>query len=372
MKPKIAYDPQIFSFQRYGGISRYFCEIASIISASHAANVKIVAPFFVCKYLEKINSNLIMGFKAPNFRPLKLLFRFCSMAFGYVYLLLLNPRIIHETYFFPYALGPKKSKRVLTVYDMIHEKFASSQFSWDKASKYKALAVDRADHIICISEATKRDLIELFGVDAQKISVIYLGYSASQKSSNLLTIDLKLPSRYLLYVGHRGGYKNFQRFIEAYALSNDIRQDFDVICFGGEVLSSEEVGMYTQLGISSEKITQLSGDDDVLFHLYQNAAAFIFPSLYEGFGLPPLEAMSNDCVVICSNAASIPEVVGDAGEYFDPNDVEDIKRAMETVLLQTERCEELKTLGRKRINHFSWERCASETMDVYAKLAANG
>ena len=368
---RVAYDPQIFSFQVYGGVSRYICEIASNISTARAADVKIVAPFFVCKYLDQLHSNLVIGFKAPNFPALKLFFRFCSMAFGHIYLLLLNPSIIHETYFFPYALGSKKAKRVLTVHDMIHEKFASSNFLWDKASKYKLLAVKRADHIICISEATKRDLMDLFGVDSQKISVIYHGYSLDQKGAQSASIDLRLPSRYLLYVGHRGGYKNFKRFLEAYSMSNAIHQGFDIVCFGGEDLSSEELNMIIKLGISPTKITHLSGDDEVLFHLYKNAAAFIFPSLYEGFGLPPLEAMSNDCVVICSNAASIPEVVGDAGEYFDPNDAGDIKRAMERVLFQSERCEELKVLGRQRIKHFSWECCASETMNLYEKLAAN-
>ncbi|MDH6504727.1 glycosyltransferase family 4 protein [Polynucleobacter sphagniphilus] len=371
MRIKIAYDPQIFSFQIYGGVSRYICEIASKISTSGAADVKIVAPFFVCKYLDRLDRNLVVGFKAPNLGPLKLFFRFCSMAFGHIYLLLLKPSIIHETYFFPYALGSKKAKRVLTVHDMIHEKFASSNFLWDKASKYKLLAVHRADHIICISEATKIDLMDLFGVDSKKISVIYHGYSLGPKSIRGLSIDLKLPSRYLLYVGHRGGYKNFKRFLEAYVLSNAINQDFDIVCFGGEDLGVEEADLWIELGISPKKITHLSGGDEVLFHLYQNAGAFIFPSLYEGFGLPPLEAMSNDCVVICSNAASIPEVVGDAGEYFDPNDVEDIKDAMERVLLQPERCEELKVLGRRRIKQFSWERCASETMNLYEKLVSN-
>lgn len=368
---KIAYDPQIFSFQVYGGVSRYICEIASNISASHSQDIKIVAPFFVCKYLEKLNNNLIMGFKAPNFAPLSLFFRFCSMVIGHIYLLLHNPRIIHETYFFPYALGSKKAKRVLTVHDMIHEKFASPHFLWDRASKYKLLAVNRADHIICISEATKRDLIDLFGVDEEKISVIYHGYSINLKINEIPLVGMKLPSRYLLYVGHRGGYKNFKGFLEAYAASSAIKQDFDIVCFGGNDLSKAEVDMCIQLGIAPNKISYLSGGDDVLFHLYQNAAAFIFPSIYEGFGLPPLEAMSNDCVVICSNAASIPEVVGNAGEYFDPNDMNDIKRAMENVLLQPIRSEELKVLGRERVKHFSWERCASETMKLYTKLAAS-
>jgi len=371
MKLKIAYDPQVFSFQVYGGVSRYVCEIASIIARSDVANVKIVAPFSVCKYLDNIDGAIVAGFRAPHLRPLKLLFRLCSMVLGHLYLLVLNPRVIHETYFFPYALGPKKSKRVLTVYDMIHEKFSLSHSSWDRASRYKAIAVHRADHIICISEMTKQDLIAFFNVDEKKISVFHLGCSVKDVNPNdPLLININLPPQFLLYVGHRGAYKNFKRFIEAYALSPKINSQFEVVCFGGEEFSPEELKHFSQMGISPERITRFSGGDNLLCHLYQHASAFVFPSLYEGFGFPPLEAMSNDCVVICSNAGSIPEVVDSAGEYFDPNNAGDIKRAMEKVLFQPERQLELRALGRERIQQFSWERCADETLKVYERLAA--
>jgi glycosyltransferase involved in cell wall biosynthesis len=371
MKLKIAYDPQVFSFQVYGGVSRYVCEIASIIARSNVASVKIVAPFSVCKYLESVDGAIVAGFKAPSFKPLKLFFRLCSMVFGHIYLLVLNPKVIHETYFFPYALGPKKSKRVLTVHDMIHEKFSSSNSSWDRASRYKAIAVHRADHIICISEVTKRDLIALFNVDSERISVIYHGCSVKDLSPRAtVSTHPVLPAEFLLYVGHRGAYKNFKRFVEAYVLSHEINSQFEIVCFGGEEFSPEELENFSQLGIPSEGITRFSGGDDLLGYLYQNASAFIFPSLYEGFGFPPLEAMSNDCVVICSNAGSIPEVVDIAGEYFDPDDAGDIRRAMEKVLFQPERQQELKALGRQRIKQFSWERCAEETLKVYERLAA--
>lgn len=371
MKLKIAYDPQVFSFQVYGGVSRYVCEIASIIARSNVASVKIVAPFSVCEYLDSIDEAIVAGFRAPHLRPLKMLFRLCSMILGHIYLLVLNPKVIHETYFFPYRLGPKKSKRVLTVHDMIHEKFSVSHSSWDRASRYKAIAVDRADHIICISEVTKRDLIELFNVDEEKISVIHHGYSVTNSNpKDPLLINLNLPSHFLLYVGHRGAYKNFKRFIEAYAYSPDINSQFDIVCFGGEEFSTEELRSFSQMGVPPDRITRFSGGDDLLCHLYQNASAFVFPSLYEGFGFPPLEAMSNDCVVICSNAGSIPEVVGIAGEYFDPNDAGDIRLAMEKVLFRPERQLELRAFGRERIKHFSWERCADQTLKVYERLAA--
>ena len=369
MRVKVAYDPQVFSFQVYGGVSRYFCEIAQNIAKSDAVNVKIAAPFYVCKYLKKINQKIVFGFQAPNIRSLKLFFRICSMVFGHLYLLFLNPKIIHETYFFPYALGPRKAIRVLTVYDMVHEKFPETYFSQNKASQYKAMAVERADHIICISETTKQDLIDLLQIDPKKISVIYLGHSVhDQTLKDLSLIKEVLPSRYLLYVGQRGGYKNFNGFIKAYAQSNSMHSQFDIVCFGGGALSQEEVDLLIELGITPEKIIHFSGGDEVLSCLYQNAAAFVYPSQYEGFGLPPLEAMSNDCPVICSNAGSIPEVVGDAGEYFDPNNVESIKNTLEGTLANPERLLELKLLGRQRARLFSWERCASETLDLYGRL----
>ena len=372
MKEKIAYDPQVFSFQVYGGVSRYFCEIAQHIAKSDTVNIKIVAPFYVCNYLKKINQKIVFGFPAPNIRPLKLLFRLCSMVFGHFYLLFLNPKIIHETYFFPYALGPRKATRVLTVYDMVHEKFPAAHFSQDKASKYKAMAVRRADHIICISETTKRDLIEFLQVDPKKISVIYLGHSVHEPiSHDISSVKQRLPSQFLLYVGQRDGYKNFKGFIEAYAQSNRIHDQFDIVCFGGGSLSQEDVDLFIHLGISPKKVIHFSGGDEILSCLYQNATAFVYPSQYEGFGLPPLEAMSHDCPVICSNAGSIPEVVGDAGEYFDPNNVGDIKRAMEKVLFEPDRQEALKASGDQRIKQFSWERCAAETLELYERLAAS-
>lgn len=369
---KIAYDPQIFSIQIYGGVSRYFCEIASNIAKSYAVNVKIIAPFNVCKYLKEFNSNLIRGFGVPTRGSLKLFFRLCSMVTGHLYLLVFRPDIIHETYFFPYALGPRSAKRVLTVYDMIHEKFPDTNFSQDKTSRYKAIAVNRADHVICISETTKRDLIDLFKVDPRKVSVIYLGHRLNVAGAKRDSPVIKhLPNRFLLYVGQRGGYKNFKSLIAAYSLSENIRTNFDIVCFGGEKMTSQEYDVCNQMGISSEKVHHIFGADEVLSQLYRRASAFIYPSLYEGFGLPPLEAMNHDCVVICSNAGSIPEVVGDAGEYFDPTNAEDIKNAMEKVLFQPERKLALKALGRERLNKFSWDQCAEETMNLYKELCAH-
>ena len=123
-----------------------------------------------------------------------------------------------------------------------------------------------------------------------------------------------------------------------------------------------------ELGLDLRKIQQIGGGDDVLAYLYQSAEAFIYPSLYEGFGIPPLEAMSLGCPVICSNTSSLPEVVGDAGEYFDPNNMESIRSAIETVMQSQARRDEFVQKGRERCAIFSWARCAEETMTIYRGL----
>ena len=106
----------------------------------------------------------------------------------------------------------------------------------------------------------------------------------------------------------------------------------------------------------------------MLAGLYGQASVFIYPSLYEGFGIPPLEAMSYDCPVVCSKTSSIPEVVGDAGEFFDPADIESMRAAIERVVTSDSHQKLLIAKGRARLKYFSWDRCAAETLDLYMKL----
>ena len=182
---------------------------------------------------------------------------------------------------------------------MIHEKYSEYLQPDDNMSYIKLQAINRADHVICISENTRKDLIELTNIPQAKTSVVHLGFSLwiyQRRGPKIINRP------YLLFVGHRGGYKNFRRFLQAYATSKRLVQDFDVVCFGGFEFSSDELTFISSLGLTSNKVRRISGDDQVLANLYLNAAAFIYPSLYEGFGIPLLEAMSYQCPVVCSNA----------------------------------------------------------------------
>jgi len=375
---KVVYDPQVFLAQKYGGISRYFCEIASRIAKGPGVQVSITAPMYINAYLAHVPQAIVSGFRAPNTDRFqknyranypRLMLRGLGLLMGDVMLRAMKPDIVHETYFSPYGLGGGRARRVLTIYDMIHEKFASNFTRRDKTARYKMRAATRADHIICISESTRRDAIDILGLHPDKTSVIYLGFDLMRTDGGCveqLTVPTSGP--FLLYVGNRGGYKNFLHLLEAYGASPQLNMGFKLICFGGGAFNKEELIMMRKLGLVNGQVIQLAGDDQLLAKAYSRASAFVFPSLYEGFGIPPLEAMSHDCPVVCSNTSSIPEVVGDAGEYFDPADIDSIRTALERVVTSDSHRESLIEKGRKRLKCFSWDHCATETLDIYKKL----
>jgi glycosyltransferase involved in cell wall biosynthesis len=236
----------------------------------------------------------------------------------------------------------------------------------DNTSLAKQECVKKADRIICVSENTKNDLIEIFDVEPRKISVIYHGYSLTAQENPQLEVDT--PEPYIFYVGDRGGYKNFQRLLQAYASSSNLRNNCCIVCFGGGVLSPDERRQINALGLPESKVLQVSGNDLALANFYRNASVFVYPSLYEGFGIPLLEAMALHCPVACSNTSSMPEVVGDAAELFNPYEPESIAEALEKILFSTTISDNLVKLGTERIKHFSWEICAEQTKQVYLSL----
>lgn len=271
-----------------------------------------------------------------------------------------KPDIVHETYYLRAASGVRGAPLVLTVYDMIHELFSSG----DPTSAMKRQAVARADHIICISRSTQRDLVSLFGVDERKTSVTLLGVDPPLPGDGN---GVRSERPFLLFVGGRAGYKNFEGFLKAVAASSLLRREMDIVAFGGGAFTPGEMQAIDALGFSGQ-VTYASGDDRLLGDYYRRAAALVYPSLYEGFGLPPLEAMSYDCAVLCSNTSSLPEVVGDAAELFDPKDEMAIANAIEKVVASPSRRDELLEKGRERVREFTWRKCARETLAVYKSV----
>ncbi|MDH5737326.1 MAG: glycosyltransferase, partial [Gammaproteobacteria bacterium] len=164
--------------------------------------------------------------------------------------------------------------------------------------------------------------------------------------------------------------KNFVGLLNAWHSSTFLRKEFTLICFGGGPLTRSEKSTLSSLNIAPDEVTAIQGGDDILSWLYEQAACFVHPSLYEGFGIPLLEAMSKNCPIACSNQSALPEVAGDAATYFDPNDPLSMASALEQLLLSEENRSNAISKGRLRVQEFSWEKCALDTLKVYENSLA--
>ncbi|MDP2266675.1 MAG: glycosyltransferase family 1 protein [Thiobacillus sp.] len=370
---RVTFDAQIFCSQEFGGISRYFASLAHEMRGMQGIDLRIVAPLYFNAYLARLPAELVRGHKVGRPSKLSLPVRAASLLTADLLQRFPRPDLIHKTYYYPLPRTPRGVRSVVTVYDMIHEKFPQSFSSRDPITRWKARTVAEADHVICISEHTRRDLLSTYEIPEDRVSVTHLGYDSLV---SLLTDESAFDFRtrvfgadvpYLLYVGSRDGYKNFGGLLRAFAMSPWLREHFHLLCFGGGGLSDAERRLIAQSGLT-DRVRQIGGSDAVLASCYRHAALFVYPSLYEGFGIPPLEAMSLDCPVACSNTSSIPEVVGDAAAYFDPADSEAIRVALEAVLGSPVLCASLVERGGLRRELFSWRRCAQETVDIYRKV----
>ncbi len=365
---RIAFDEQVFLLQEYGGISRYLCSLVREFSARSEMQARVFAPLHFNRNLESLEQNLCSGRRLPRLHPkLTRLVMIAGKVLARREISRFKPDIVHETYFTEDVFRPNLARRVLTVYDLIHERYPDLFVNSAGTTRPKKAAANRADHVICISESTRRDVVEYCGVPEERTSVVYLGVDVDFVQA-VAPAQQYHPRPFLLYVGARGGYKNFERLVRAFARSQLLRKEFDLLCFGGGPLATLEHELVVASGLRPDQVTQMGGEDEILAALYQQAAAFIYPSLYEGFGIPPLEAMAVGCPVICSNSSSLPEVVGEAAETFDPLDEEAMLAAMENVLGSPSRRNALIEAGRARYPLFTWEKCARETEAIYRKL----
>lgn len=364
---RAVFDHQIFALQRFGGVTRYFLELAQGFSL-YCPDIQatVAAPFHISPALEGMRQSgrvKVVGRKIPalpgKHRFLPLLNR---VAGGYV-VKGLQPDLIHETYYaeHPVACG---CPRVLTVYDMIHERFPDRFSGADvHIPRIKARAVARADHLFAISNSARDDLVELLGVAPGKITVTHLAASLEPPAAK----EGGQGRPYLLYVGLRGGVKNFQTLLHAYVRSKAVSADFDLVCVGGGPFSAEEQATVAAFNMAG-RVRQVEADDRLLASFYANAALFVYPSLYEGFGLPVLEAMRCGCPVACGRVSSLPEIAGDAALYFDPGDGGDMQSVLESFVLSEYPGDRWRAAGYEQERKFSWEKCVRQTAEVYRKV----
>ena len=370
---KILFDSQIFAAQKYGGISRYFC---MLMGQFDSKNVRYDLP---AMYTSNYYLNDLMVRNPGRFRINNLPNRYAGGIFqryanyrnGKENLRAISRGdfdIFHPTYYNPYFLPHLGDKPfVVTVYDMIHEIFPEYFPLDDQVIAWKQQLLSRASRIIAISANTKKDILKFYDVDEKKIEVVYLGNSLQGIDDAGSNTGDRLPEKYLLFVGDRSLYKNFYLFAEAVAPLVKTDPGLRLVCVGGRPFSGQENVFFRYHGLDG-KVDYQQVNDTTLAGLYRGAIAFVYPSLYEGFGIPVLEAFSCDCPAILSNTSSLPEVGGDAAAYFDPKDASSIRETVCRVVCDGGLREKMIARGRERLTGFSWEKCADETLSVYHSL----
>ena len=267
----------------------------------------------------------------------------------------------YNTYFLEF-IG--KKPYVLTVYDMIHELFPM-YFLEDKfTSSNKKILIEKANKIIAISESTKKDILKFYpSINPSIIEVVYLSQSINYDNS----LELNLPKNYILFVGNRTIYKNFDFFFEAVSSYLKENPDLYLVCAGGRAFSNDENIMINKYALQ-DQVKQYDFKDYELGTYYKNAKCFIFPSLYEGFGIPVLESMFCGCPVILSNHSSFPEVAGDAGIYYEKDNKDDLLAKIKLVIENSEYRNEIIQKGIAQEKKFSWEKTAKECFRVYKSV----
>jgi len=361
-KDPVVFGPEIWTLQNQGGISRYFFELVTQLDS---LGVRVIC-------LTPTSSNIYLR-RLPDRLKIRVVYRGNRFLNHIDYLKMIRniPRgaIFHPTYFagIPsiYFNRFLRIRTVITVFDMISEIYPSEipRRFWSR--DYKKYLVERSNYILAISENTKNDLINILGADPDKIGVTLLGVGEEFRRTDLLPSSPRKKT--FLYVGKRGGYKNFKSLVAAFSLFHKTNPEFRILAIGGEDVTQAELSSIEDLGLQT-CIEFTQADDNALRSHYQEAAGLVYPSLYEGFGLPPLEAMSMGCPVIAASSSSIPEICGQIPYYFDPNDETSLLRALLIFQHNSGALASKINAGIVWSRKFTWDRTALSTLEKYKSI----
>lgn len=367
---KILLDPQIFNNQKFGGISRYYTEIFDVLTNDR--QIQIEVPILFTKNIYFNESSMINN-KQKRYRFLLNLIvkagisiRKKTRRINYNKTLKSLKKqdfdLFIPTYYDPYFLDYIGSKPfVLTVYDMIHELFPENISEDSLLVKNKLLLMQEAAKIIAVSNNTKKDILKIYPhIKESKIEVVYHGNSIVVNEN----VKIDLPSRYILFVGMRSGYKNFNFLL--HSIKELLKEDSTLflLCAGGYKFKDEERKLILNLGLEKQVIQRFFNEKE-LGVFYNKALCFVFPSMYEGFGIPVLESMACGCPIVLGNHSSFPEVAGEAGVYFDLNNSQDLKNKVESLVVNESLRKEFSLKGLEQVKKFNWENAAQECLKVY-------
>lgn len=358
----ILYDHQVFSLQNAGGISRYYVELASRLSGLSSVDVYIGLSNGVYSFA---GGPRIWNWKT-TLRPGLSRYALNELLTGARALSSGHWDIYHPTLYrrMPWV---RAQRTVATHHDCVQERFPELFSDRRRVMQAKRSLYAAADVIICVSNSSRDDLIAFYEVDRKKTKVIYHGVTRpardSAKAGDFIS---RVKRSFLLYVGARHAYKNFVPFLRAYG-SGGFAREFDLVVIGGGEFTDCERAEIRRLGLRGRVVQYASASEAVLAEAYCRAYLLVYPSLYEGFGFPPLEAMSVGCPVLAARTSSIPEVCGDAAVYFDPEKADGIENGLFAALNDYDRKARV-ARGLEVASRYDWQRCATETLELYHGL----
>jgi glycosyltransferase involved in cell wall biosynthesis len=363
---RIQYDHQVFSLQNAGGASRYHYELLRYLRTVSDVRTELVLglngvklPFNELSAPETRVWGLRSSLGAGKYRYI------ANEAFGNLIALWQGRADVYHPTLYRNLPMVRARRIVVTHHDCAHERYPELFPTGKRILSAKKRQFAQADAIICVSESSRRDLLDFYGVDPSKARVIHHGLTKLAGSTAASAYLKKLTRReFLLFVGSRAPYKNFNNLLRAIHESH-MDRSFDLLVLGGGALTDTESDLVSKLGLTGSIVFIPEADDALLAESYRAALLFVYPSLYEGFGFPPLEAMACGCPVLASNTSSIPEVSCDAPFYFDPSD----PGALCASLVQASTDDEARKRAVKRglqvAAQYSWDKCGKETLSLY-------
>jgi glycosyltransferase involved in cell wall biosynthesis len=356
---RVALDEQIFAIQAYGGISRLFYEKASAFVRDPGLGIDLDpldAPV-VNEYLlsdQELSSRLRVRRAAGPYRALAHYFarrRRRSPA-----------DVVHNTFYLPRGLSEHpSSRRVVTVYDMIPELLPRTRRRMDFLTE-KHRFVQQAQQIVCISESTRRDLFKVYPDIHAPVTIAYPGVGPAFRPDAARREGF--PEPYLLHVGNRSSYKDGATLIRAFAAISARFPDHVLFLVGGGPLTRSERDLVNAAGIAG-RVRQESLPDDAVPAAYAQAVATVFPSRYEGFGLPAVEAMACGSPLVLADTSSLPEVGGDAARYFPPGDDTALAGVLADVLADDGQRADMHARGLRQAARFTWSGYAAANVEAY-------
>lgn len=355
----ILYDSHTFSEQTFGGISRYFVDLMNNLPDGCNPHLSLIAS--ENDYLRSLK-------KRPATIPLR---HFPEHRKLYYFINGFADRsalkkgaydVFHPTGFSPYFIGRTKAPVVVTVHDMIYHEGLNPGKHTAEIIENMRLTTMAADRVIAISHATKRAILRFYDIDESKIDVIHHGFTPVAPAGKK---PAYLPERYILFVGHRGGYKNFGTLLNAFSIIASKDKDLKLMCTGKK-FSKNELDRISESGLSSRCICRFIPSED-MSALYANAECFVFPSKMEGFGMPILESFTTGCPAILSDTSCFPEVAGKGGIYFNPEDPDELAEKILMTINDREFREGKISDGKEELKRFSWAKTGEKTAETYLK-----